>query len=108
MKSKDLIWREAAAPPGNVVKSSIVRTPGVGNSSGASGPASSSTFGKREVAFSTFAAYPQFEQLAIKSSPASVLATNSLDSDPPIAPEEASTIEKSMPQRVKILWYASR
>src|SRR5207244_11531633 len=98
-----LICPFAAAPPGNVVKSSIVRPPAVGHSSGASAPASSSTFGKREVAFSTLAAYPQFEQLAIKSSPASVFATNSLDSDPPIAPEEASTIEKSMPHRVKIL-----
>src|SRR5437773_3249271 len=93
MKTRDLICRSAAAPPGNVVRSSIVRTPGVGNSSGAAGPASSSITGRRDVAFSTFAAYPQFEQLAIKSSPASVLATNSLDSEPPIAPDDASTIE---------------
>src|SRR5712691_7077728 len=100
--TSDLICRSAAAPPGNVVKSSIVRTPGVGNSSGASGPASSSIFGKHEVAFSRFAAYPQFEQLAIKSSPAGVFATNSLDSDPPIDPEEASTMENSIPQRVKM------
>src|SRR5207302_3824731 len=104
MNTNDLICRFADAPPGNVVKSSIVRTPGVGNSSGASGPASSSIFGKREVAFSTFAAYPQFAQLAIKSSPAGVFATNSLDSDPPIAPEDASTMENSIPQRVKMRW----
>src|SRR4030081_3032947 len=101
--TNDLIWRSGAAPPGNVVKSSIVRTPGVGNSSGASGPASSSITGRRDIAFSTFAAYPQFEQLAIRSSPASVFATNSFDSEPPIAPDEASTIENSIPQRVNIL-----
>src|SRR5258708_5623864 len=102
MKTRDLICRSAGAPPGNVVKSSIVRTPGVGNSSGASGPASSSIKGRRDVAFSTFAPYPQFEQLAIRSSPASVFATNSLDSEPPIAPDDASTIENSIPQREKI------
>src|SRR3981081_3226693 len=102
MNTSDLICRSAAAPPGKVVRSSIVRTPGVGNSSGASGPALSTIAGKREVAFSTFAAYPQLEQLAIKSSPASVLATNSFDSDPPIDPDEASTIENLMPARVKI------
>src|SRR5713226_4800995 len=87
---------------GVFVRSSIVRTPGVRNSSGASDPDSSPTTGRRDVAFSTFAAYPQFEQLAIKSSPASVFATNSLDSEPPIAPDDASTIENSTPQRVKI------
>src|SRR5436309_6393458 len=104
MKTSDLICRSAVAPPGNVVRSSIVRTPGVGNSSRPAGPLSASILGNRDVAFSRLAAYPQFEQLAIKSSPAGVFATNSFDSEPPIDPDEASTIEYCMPQRVKILW----
>src|SRR6266853_1534080 len=88
---------------GVFVRSSIVRTPGVRKSSGASDPASSSMTGRRELAFSTLAAYPQWGQLAIRSSPASVFATNSLDSEPPIAPDDASTIENSILQREKIL-----
>jgi hypothetical protein len=44
----------------------------------------------------------------MKSSPAFVRAMNSFDSDPPIAPEEASTMWYLRPQRSKILLYASR
>ena len=57
----------------------------------------------RDTAFSKFAAYPVEGHETIKSSPAFVRVMNSVDCDPPIAPESASTGTKSKPQREKIL-----
>ena len=81
-----------------------MRTPGVGNFSGAALAAGvSSTGASFDVAFSKFAAYPQLAQTATQSSPASLRAMNSIESLPPMLPDDASTAIASSPSRAKIL-----
>ena len=83
----------------------MVVTPGVANSSkGGVAPAAAWVFfvSTRESAFSRFAAYPHDSQDAIRSSPASVGTMNSVEPEPPIAPECASTWMVRRPQRPKI------
>ena len=89
----------------------MVTTPGVANSSSAGEvPAALYLSGvsTRDSAFSVFAAYPHFSQEAIRSSPASVGTMNSVEPDPPMAPECASTWMVFSPQRPKIRTYAWR
>jgi hypothetical protein len=75
----------------------------VSNRSGAGSAAaasrSGSTGASAEVAFSTFAAYPQFGHRMMSSSPLSDGQTNSVESDPPMVPLDASTGIAGMPSR---------
>ena len=89
----------------------MVSTPGVANSSSpGDAPAALYRSGVStcDSAFSVFAAYPHFSQEAIRSSPASVGTMNSVEPEPPMAPEWASTWMVFRPQRPKMRTYASR
>src|SRR5258708_12956343 len=89
----------------------MVTTPGVANScSAGASPAALYLSGvsTRDSAFSVLAAYPQDSHEAIRSSPASVGTMNSVEPEPPIAPECASTCTVLIPQRPKIRTYACR
>jgi hypothetical protein len=80
----------------------MVRTPGVGNRSGAGGPGPSVAAGRAEVAFSTLAAYPQARQRTTRSSPASDGQANSTEALPPIWPLDARTGMAGTPRRSKL------
>src|SRR5260370_470338 len=89
----------------------MVTTPGVANScSAGDSPAALYLSGvsTRDSAFSVLAAYPQDSHEAIRSSPASVGTMNSVEPEPPIAPECASTCTVLIPQPPKMRTYACR
>src|SRR5438093_11983278 len=89
----------------------MVATPGVANSSrGGLAPAAAylSFVSTVDSAFSVFAASPHDSHEAIKSSPASVGTMNSVEPEPPIAPEWASTWMVRSPHRAQISTYACR
>src|SRR5579859_1745420 len=90
----------------------MVRTPGVGNDSGAgssaAGSVESSTAENMDAAFSMLAAYSHSGHRTIRSSPLGDGQMNSVESEPPIAPLEAATGMAGMPRRSKERVYASR
>src|SRR5580658_7864616 len=90
----------------------MVRTPGVGNGSGAGSstvcPAESSTGENMDEAFSMLAAYSHSGQRMIRSSPLGDGQMNSVESEPPIEPLEAATGMAGMLMRSNDREYASR
>ena len=104
-----LICRSAGASYPDA-RSSIVRTPGVSNRSGAASAtaasAAESTGGSADIAFSTLAAYPQSGHTMMSSSPLSDGQTNSVESDPPMVPLDASAGIAGMPSRSNARLYA--